>query len=201
MNASKRQYLWFLMVLVASLGLAGVCVAGDLEPSGPPGPTMRTLEELLPAWSQKITDASKRFQLVLDDQAVLDKETGLVWERAPDAASYDWGLAGALAQTKNVGGRKGWRVPTLEELLSLVDTSVSGSPKLPSGHPFVNVHFEQEIGLRPSDAYWTVTTLSGNNDAASVVYFHNGTAGAQFKNQSSFVYVWCVRGGHNPYAH
>ena len=34
------------------------------------------------AWSQKLP-ASARFQLVLDNAAVLDKETGLVWEKSP----------------------------------------------------------------------------------------------------------------------
>ncbi|NUO08680.1 MAG: hypothetical protein HUU08_08390 [Candidatus Brocadia sp.] len=34
------------------------------------------------AWSQKL-EASKRFAVVLDDEAVLDKETGLVWKKSP----------------------------------------------------------------------------------------------------------------------
>jgi len=78
-------------------------------------------------------------------EAVLDKETGLVWERSWDQASYlelgkmpvlraypktpFWALglpvAGGFGMAsycyqKQVGGRKGWRLPTIEVLLSLV---------------------------------------------------------------------------------
>ena len=35
-------------------------------------------------WGDKLRDAY-RFELVLDDAGVLDKETGLVWERSPSA--------------------------------------------------------------------------------------------------------------------
>lgn len=35
---------------------------------------------LYPTWSNKM-EASKRFLIALDGEAVLDKETGLVWEK------------------------------------------------------------------------------------------------------------------------
>ena len=93
-------------------------LAGELEPpTGPPGPTMKTLDEIPPTWSQ-VLPASERFELVMGGQAVLDKETGLVWEQSPDGTFY---LPGTIAlegscTAKTVGGRKGWRAPTTEEL-------------------------------------------------------------------------------------
>jgi len=137
-----------------------------------------------PAWYQKLA-ASDRFQLVLDDAAVLDKETGLVWEKSPDTTTRTWVYAIVYAYPKEVGGRKGWRLLTIEELASLVDTSVSGSPKLPSGHPFANVQ---------SNDYWSSTTDVGTASNAWVVGFGYGRVISLVK--SGNYYVWCVRGGH-----
>ena len=103
-----------------------------------------------PAWYQKLP-AAERFQLVPDDAAVLDKETGLVWEKSPDTTTRTWATASAYAYSKTVGGRKGWRLPTVEELASLVDPTTI--PVLPSGHPFTNVR---------SGHYWSATTTAGD---------------------------------------
>ena len=189
MNTSKRRCLWLLTVLLVTVGFAGMVVGGDLEPPGPPGSTMKTLDEIPPAWSQKITDTSKRFVIVLDGAGVLDKETGLVWEKSPDTTSRTWSNAVFYAYTKNVGGRKGWRPPTVEELASLVDPTRS-NPSLPSGHPFTNVQ---------SNLYWSSTTGVYSTSDAGVVNFNFGSVYNDDKGVNG--YVWCVRGGHGHDAH
>ena len=136
-----------------------------------------------PAWYQKLP-AAARFQLVLDDAAVLDKETGLVWEKSPDTTARAWATAILYAYTKNVGGRKGWRLPTVEELASLVDPTQM-NPALPSGHPFINVQ---------SDVYWSSTTSVSDTSYAWYVLFDDGDVNGNDK--SHYAYVWCVRGGH-----
>lgn len=154
MKVKGKKLLWFLSVLVVPIMYGGLAITGSLDPPGAPAPTMRTLEELQPSWSKKINDTSKRFEIawssLLGGSAVLDKETGLVWEQSPDTTLRPWIAAVIYAYQKEVGGRKGWRLPTVEELASLVDTSVSGSPKLPSNHPFTNVQ---------SGSYWSSTTF------------------------------------------
>ncbi|MCR4321310.1 MAG: DUF1566 domain-containing protein [Candidatus Brocadiaceae bacterium] len=136
------------------------------------------------AWSQKLP-VSARFQLVLGNAAVLDKETGLVWEKSPDTTTRTWTNAVYYAYNKNVGGRGGWRLPTVEELRSLIDPTQS-SPALPSGHPFTNVQ---------SNGYWSATTNASSYLNAWHVLFSDGNVGNGFKNNDVF-YVWCVRGGH-----
>nr|NIS71855.1 DUF1566 domain-containing protein [Pseudomonadota bacterium] len=83
------------------------------------------------------------------DDLVLDKKTGLVWARNAHLAgeALTWEDACIYCQNLTLGNRKGWRLPTKEELLSLVDPSRT-YPALAKGHPFINVKY----------TYWTGTT-------------------------------------------
>ena len=143
------------------------------------------LDLIPPAWSQ-ILPAADRFQLVMGGAAVLDKETGLVWEQSPDTDIPDWFTALFHCYQRLVGGRKGWRPPTIEELASLVDTSNS-SPALPTGHPFT-LTSAQENGF-----YWSATTDALSTSVAWGVRLDNGVVNVFGKTSTR--HVWCVRGG------
>jgi hypothetical protein len=149
-----------------------------------------------PAWNKKITN--KRFVLALgigpgSTRAYLDKETGLVWEKSPGKGDpsatlmADWLTAQSACNALQVGDRQGWRLPTVQELASLVDPSQTGSPKLPAGHPFINVQ---------SSFYWSATTRENPGQPnAWGVNFGGGAGnvvGIGVKTDSHF--VWCVRG-------
>ena len=108
-----------------------------------------------------------------------------MWEMNPDTALRNWTPACSHCYQREVGGRKGWRLPTIEELASLVDKSVSGSPKLPAGHPFTNVQ---------SYYYWSSPTSAGFTSFAWNVCFYDG--GVNYYDKSNDFYVWCVRGGY-----
>jgi hypothetical protein len=182
MKKVQKICLRMLTVLVVSLGFAAAAPAGELEPPGPPGPTMKTLDEIPPTWSQ-ILPVSERFQLVMNDLAVLDKETGLVWERSPDSSQLSsWESAVEYAYRKKVAGRGGWRLPTIEELHGLIYPL---SPPFPPGHPFT---------VLETQAYWSSTTSTKDPAYAWYVAFNNGVVITGLK--SSPRYVWCVRGGH-----
>jgi hypothetical protein len=172
--------------MAAALFLPGLVSAGELEPSAAPGPTMKTLDQIPPTWSQKLP-ASERFELVLDAEAVLDKETGLVWERSPDTTERTWADACLHCYIREVGNRKGWRLPTIQELASLVDNDNS-RPSLPTGHPFNNVQSGDYC------FYWSSTTNADNASLAWHQGFGYGGEGNYDKSISD--YAWCVRGGH-----
>src|SRR4030042_6788210 len=131
----------FIMVALALL-VPGLSFAGSLEPSDPPGPTMKTLDEIYStnSWSKKLpcdsTTNCPRFEVLADfnNEAVLDKETGLVWRRSPWNYQGNWWNAKNTCFAGCLGGGCGWRVPTIYEFQSLAAfTTECGI--LPCGHP------------------------------------------------------------------
>jgi hypothetical protein len=138
-------------------------------------------------WGEPINTPGDRF-IVLEsyaNQAVYDKETGLVWEQAPNTTLRNWENAQFHCNRKTVGNRKGWRLPTLQELASLIDPTVPfPGPTLPSGHPFSNVQSHQ---------YWSATSLADPSSTAWDVDF--GTGDEFIHGKIGVDLVWCVRGG------
>jgi len=170
-----------MVVFVPARGTAG----GSAE-HGPPmlDLILDKLDNIPPAWSQKLP-AEQRFVLVLDGEAVLDKETGLVWERDVSSGTPHWYDAIVYCTSLTKGGRNGWHLPTIEQLASLLDMSVD-SPKLPEGHPF--------LGVLPH-AYWSATTDASNGNLALSVGFNRGLVFSFDK--TALRRVWCVRGGQS----
>lgn len=141
-----------------------------------------------PSWD-KALQASQRFVVLADfnSDAVLDKETGLVWEKSPQSTAVSSSNARLACANKAIGGRKGWRLPALSELTSLVDPSVaSPGPTLPPGHPFQAVQ---------SANYWSASAHTDNATLMWGVGFSNGVALGVSKSFDQR--VWCVRGGMN----
>jgi hypothetical protein len=137
----------------------------------------------LPSWDI-VNNNKGRFTVLnaFNKEAVLDKETGLVWEISPTATAVDWFDAHLACNTKAISNRMGWRVPTIQELTSLVDPSTT-NPSLPANHPFQNV----------SGAYWAATTDASNNTSAWEVNFTTGNV-ATLGKVNAVPAVWCVRG-------
>jgi hypothetical protein len=122
--------------------------------------------------------------------AVLDKNTGIVWEKSPattkhfgannPASPYD---ARLHCLRRTTGGQMGWRLPLIHELLSLRDPGNStGNPDLPVGQPFSNIgNFYWSSTLDPLGNYWLMDFQSFN-----FLERHNG---------GDELPAWCVRGG------
>ena len=147
-------------------------------------------------WDRHINNPSRFHVLAgFGGAAVLDRETDLVWERAPDTTQQQWLQAQASCNLKNVGGRKGWRLPAVQELASLVDPTVSSpGPTLPAGHPFHNIQTLNDPSQPNSmSAYWTANTWSADPNVAWEVEFNTGVVANT--NKAVLGWVWCVRTG------
>src|SRR5215813_13640594 len=98
-----------------------------------------------PSWDQTLP-GSTRFIILsnLNSEAVLDRETGLVWQRTPlvpfgSANPQSRSLAINACWSAETGRRKGWCLPRVDELMSLADPSNFAVSPLPAGNPFVGV--------------------------------------------------------------
>jgi hypothetical protein len=138
-----------------------------------------------PAWNTQINSPGRFTVLTqFNKEAIFDKETGLVWERSPDTSAKDWYSANYECINKSVHNRKGWRLPTIEELASLVawDQLAPHSMALPLGHPFLNVQY---------GGYWSAT--SWGSDDAWISSFNFPVQ--VYDNKTNDAHFWCVRGG------
>jgi hypothetical protein len=149
-------------------------------------PLMFTVREAVQAWSGMLPSA-RRFTTVLNGQAVLDNETGLVWQRDTSGGPLRrWSAAQTECVATAIAGRKGWRLPSVAELSSVLEPTVI-NPSLPLGHPFVlpalgDRLFWSQTQVSLSNTYWLVNLDSGN-------------AGSNGDDAAILRRVWCVRGG------
>jgi hypothetical protein len=179
----------FFTVTMGALMLGGLLVTGyrsveaQAGAQGVPGDLSGVNKN-----RDKALPAAQRFVILpaFNSEAVLDKETGLIWERSPQTTSAKWIAARRTCIEKNVGGQKGWRLPSLEELTSLVDPSIAPpGPTLSPGHPFLTVR---------STVYWSATRVDEDAKGSWAVHFGLG-GGATFINWAHSVPSWCVRDG------
>lgn len=84
---------------------------------------------------------------------------------------------------KTIGGQRGWRLPSIVELTSLLDPSVQDSGSmLPSGHPFLN---------NPSGFYWSA---SADGESSKAWHLHLSNGHVHMTGKASTFKAWCVRG-------
>jgi len=159
-------------------------IAGSLDATEPPAPTMKSLDQIPGTWDRALSALdgldnchSSRFVCVLTNAAVRDNETGLVWQKAP-MFSGNWQEAKHNCTNLLLGLRRGWRLPTLPEVLSLFLDS-----GLPPGNPFT---------VMPDISIWTSTIdITSPPFAWSVLQ----TGKPMPIDKSSHLIGWCVRGG------
>lgn len=177
-----------LAALFVPMAAPAFARAGDLEPPGPPAPTMKTLDEIPPVVSRRLDatngDAdgcdSSRFTCLWGNQAVLDNETGLVWQRTAGSVlngERTWEDARGCSPA---GSRGGWRLPSFHEFASL-------AYGLPPEAPFTLP--------AAGSSFWTMTTSAANVLRAWTGTTPVGTTLFSYSTTRKDLtrHFWCVR--------
>jgi len=119
--------------------------------------------------------AQGRFAVSADGQQVTDASNGLIWRRCAEGMKWSGGrcagkpLKYSFTAAKATAGAasgdgKSWRVPTREELRSLVNARAKKKPKI-DVEAFPNT---------PSQSFWAMRAGSDDNLNAWLINFGNG---------------------------
>ena len=158
-----------------------------------------------PSWDQTLacTSSSNCLRFVVlsnfNSAAVLDRETGLVWERTPSFPNHLTTRLGAVITCweATTGGRKGWRLPRVEEFMSLADLSTAPNGPLPAGHPFLNIFYDTVVNPNDIGYYWAIDLVPGSPAEAMAIRFQafslTPAIDLNIFPPSSTLGAWCVR--------
>ncbi|SFV91110.1 hypothetical protein MNB_SV-4-162 [hydrothermal vent metagenome] len=127
-------------------------------------------------------DAAKLVRWEKRGDVVVDTKLGLIWQDNSVAKNTKKSWKDAKRYCANLTyGKKPMRLPTYDELLSIVDYDRYDPAIMPS---FKNVN--------TSDPYWSSSVYVANEKYAWIVSFENGSTNGG--NKTYEYYVLCVRG-------
>jgi hypothetical protein len=135
----------------------------------------------MPDPSTSGTPHSQSYEIPTPD-AVVDRVTGLMWQRNLDGKSYRWSEAAAYCGCLGLGGVDDWRLPTRIELVSIVDFT--------QANPAID---KNAFPSTPGDYFWTSSAVAGGSPTAWYVYFFDGNTHNMDVTKANR--VRCVRGG------
>ncbi|HVV49218.1 MAG TPA: DUF1566 domain-containing protein [Polyangia bacterium] len=121
----------------------------------------------MPNSQEDVNDGAPNLEVYHDngDGTVTDSITGLMWQQAVSAMNYPLSSAVSYCTSLTLGNHSDWRVPSLVELLSIVDFD--------SSSPAINtIAFPS---TPPADSFLSSTLVGGSATQVGSVFFGNGT--------------------------
>ena len=97
-------------------------------------------------------------------ETVRDLGTGLLWQRSAPEGTFNFEDARTYCGQLSLAGQPGWRLPSMHELLTLIDEGAA-SPPMIDGAAFPNT---------PSEPFWASSEFGGEPGMAWQVYFDHG---------------------------
>ena len=108
------------------------------------------------------------------DGTILDKETGLMWAKKGSDRELNFKDAEKYCKGFDLAGHKDWRLPTIKELISIIDYE--------RRNPTIDPVFECK-----SSWYWSGTGYAGDSGGAWYVYFGGGGVGWGSRGYDGYV--------------
>jgi hypothetical protein len=117
---------------------------------------------------------------------IVDRQTGLTWQRTPTAAAVPPTMASAVCGSVPLGGK--WRLPTVKELLTIVDETPHKE------HDDGGAELDRYIDPNAFFATPAAKFIGASPDSAHVwfVDFASGQAGYDTPGTQTY-YVRCVK--------
>ena len=123
------------------------------------------------------------------DGTVTDNNSGLMWPKDPSVLGGVWGVLGAPtamtwsdalinSEALNYAGHTDWRLPNINELLSVIDYSLDS--------PCINALFAN-IQVAAPDEYWSSTTSTADDTEAHTFDFDSAWTDFEDKIDVQFV--------------
>ena len=110
-----------------------------------------------------------------DNGTVTDLTTGLMWQQGTDEV-MTWDEAIRYCNNLKLAGHKDWRLPTVQELFSIVDFD--------KYNPAIETVYFPDT---KSSNYWSSTTDAHYTDDAWLVYFYSGYVNDHLKFYAYYV--------------
>ncbi|MBN2108609.1 MAG: DUF1566 domain-containing protein [Deltaproteobacteria bacterium] len=117
-----------------------------------------------------------------NDGTITDTSTGLMWEKSAGLTAYTWAQAKAYCENLILGEQSDWRLPTRNELQSIVDYN--------SYNPSISTTFFPDT---VASAYWSSTVNADGTSLAWLVDFYYGAVSHYYTPDN--YYVRAVRAG------
>ena len=118
---------------------------------------------------------------------ITDNKTGLMWVKNPHTdlpekfkGEMKWQPAIDACKALDFAGQKDWRLPTVEELISIIDWTAGAK----SGEPTIDTKFFPDT---KTSWYWTITPCPWVAGGARVVSFYSGGVDSSYEDGSFYV--------------
>ncbi|HVS31232.1 MAG TPA: protein kinase [Thermoanaerobaculia bacterium] len=158
------------------LGSAGWMILRNREPDASTQPSTQTSSASIAGTMSRLADV------------VVDSRTGLMWARRDNGSNIDWNGADSYCRSLTTGGHSDWRLPAIDELAAIYESSASPrSVPCSSRYPV-----KLRIPIEPSCYVAWSSTKSGSSSAFTLYLDYGGRNSNLLA--ATYQRALCVRG-------
>jgi hypothetical protein len=130
------------------------------------------------------------FKILSDQNVVVDNNTGLQWVKKFTDNTYTWDNAKNYCENLSYAGKNDWRLPTPQELLTIIDGS--RFDRWP-----INTYFTYNPAPAPNYSFYAWSSKEYMGDTTKAYYLYVGSTGSygiSYRTKTDLLNVVCVSG-------